>query len=205
VILALRAAPPRKGGPFGLASCDRVRGSVRSTAIPDPAIGIIVGLLLGAAVMSKASSGILVVIPLAAAAAVLIPPRRWPTIVAATVVVGTATCLPWLLRNLAWTGNPVFPFATGLFGQGDWTDEQVRRFAAGHSSDPSILSNLTALLREFLLDDLIGGFIGDCGGSGIIVQYWINHGAGIAVRIPHDVREGVCHLIIKSGDVRVDD
>ncbi|MBQ72943.1 MAG: hypothetical protein CMJ67_08580 [Planctomycetaceae bacterium] len=133
-----------------------IRASIRSSSIPDPATGILVGLLLGAAVMSKASSGILVVIPLAVAAAILIPPRRWPTIVVTTMVIGTVACLPWLLRNLAWTGNPVFPFATGLFGQGDWTDEQVRRFAAGHRSDPSIASNLAAILREFLFDDLIG-------------------------------------------------
>ena len=133
-----------------------IRGSVRSNSIPDSATGILVGLLLGAAVMSKASSGILVVIPLAVAATLLIPPRRWPTVILVTAVVGTVSCLPWLLRNLSWTGNPVFPFATGLFGPGDWTEEQVRRFAAGHRRDPSIINNLSGLLREFLLDDLVG-------------------------------------------------
>ena len=133
-----------------------VRGSVGSTTLPDPAIGALVGLLLGAAVMAKASSGILAVIPLGAAAMVLFPPRRWPAIALATAIVGAAACLPWLLRNLAWTGNPVFPFAAGLFGRGDWTEEQMARFAAAHRREPSIATNLGSLLGEFLFDDLLG-------------------------------------------------
>ena len=134
-----------------------IGASARSRSMPDPVIGAVVGLLLGAAVMAKASSGILVVLPLAAAAAVLVPPRRWPAIALATAVVGIVACLPWLLRNLSWTGNPVFPFATALFGQGEWNDEQVRRFAAAHGGDQSLAGNLVGLVREFLLDDLAGG------------------------------------------------
>lgn len=119
--------------------------------------GIAVGLLLGTAVLVKASSGILVVLPLAVFAAILIPPRRWMLIALATGFVGFASCLPWLVRNLAWTGNPVFPFAAGIFGQGAWTTEQIARFATAHASDSSLTANLAALVHEFLLEDLLGG------------------------------------------------
>lgn len=118
--------------------------------------GVALGLVLGLGVLAKASSGVLVVLPVAVAAAIALPPRRWPAIVIATAVAGAMTCAPWLVRNAVWTGNPVFPFATGLFGAGDWTDDQVRRFALGHGG-PGLLGGLAAIVREFLLDDLAGG------------------------------------------------
>jgi hypothetical protein len=49
----------------------------------------------------------------------------------------------------------VFPFAAGLFGTGDWSDEQLTRFALGHAS-PGGIDAVTAIAREFLLDDLVG-------------------------------------------------
>lgn len=121
----------------------------------DLRIGIALGLTLGLTILAKASSGVLVVIPVAIAAAIMIPPRRWPAIVAGTAIAGIACCLPWLVRNADWTGNPVFPFATGVFGPGDWTAEQIARFAAGHDS-PGIVGGASALVQEFLLDDLVG-------------------------------------------------
>ena len=114
------------------------------------------GLVLAAAVLAKASSGVLVVLPIAAMTAVFLPPRRWPAIAASTAVVGVLACLPWLVRDATWTGNPVFPFATRLFGAGDWTPEQVARFADGHAS-PGGGAVIVAVAREFLLDDLLGG------------------------------------------------
>ena len=41
--------------------------------------------------------------------------------------------LPWLLRNWAWIGNPVFPLATGVFGDGGWPPELVQRWDTAHS------------------------------------------------------------------------
>lgn len=123
----------------------------------DASRGAAVGLLLGTAVLVKASSGMLVVVPLAVFAAILIPPRRWIPIALATGIVGVATCLPWLVRNLTWTGNPIFPFAAGIFGQGEWTAEQIGRFATAHARAPSLTANLAALVHEFLLEDLLGG------------------------------------------------
>jgi hypothetical protein len=133
-----------------------MRASRESVAKADDLrIGAVLGIVLGAAVLAKASSGVLVVLPIGVLTAVLIPIRRWPLIVLGTLLGGVAVCLPWLLRNWMWTGNPVFPFAAGLFGAGDWSDEQMTRFALGHAS-PGGIDAATAIAREFLLDDLVG-------------------------------------------------
>ncbi|MEX2216007.1 MAG: hypothetical protein WD768_17985 [Phycisphaeraceae bacterium] len=41
---------------------------------------------------------------------------------------------PYLVRNALWTGNPVFPFATGLFGKAHWNDALVKRWNEAHHS-----------------------------------------------------------------------
>ncbi len=121
----------------------------------DARLGGVLGLVLGAAVLAKASSGVLVVLPIAVMSAALLPVRRWPMIVIGTLIGGLGVCLPWLVRNWSWTGNPVFPFATSVLGTGDWSDEQITRFALGHAS-PGGIDAVTAIIREFLLDDLVG-------------------------------------------------
>lgn len=117
--------------------------------------GVVLGLLLGGAVVAKASSTVLVVLPVAIGAAIAVPPRRWWPLVLGTAIGGVLVCLPWLIRTAAWTGNPVFPLATGLFGAADWSSAQAARFDAAHAS-PGPLRGLAALGREFLLDDLLG-------------------------------------------------
>lgn len=53
---------------------------------------------------------------------------------AAVMVVACAVLAsPWLIRNAYWTGNPVFPLATSLFGSGHFTPEQVVRYRAAHA------------------------------------------------------------------------
>lgn len=46
---------------------------------------------------------------------------RRPGYVLAAGLAVFATAGPWYLRNIALTGNPVFPFLTGLFGLNHWT------------------------------------------------------------------------------------
>lgn len=45
---------------------------------------------------------------------------------------GLLAIAPWLVRNAMASGNPVFPFAAGVFGSGHWTSEQIARHAANH-------------------------------------------------------------------------
>ena len=40
---------------------------------------------------------------------------------------------PWLIRNAAFTGNPVYPFAYGWFGGRDWSAAQAEQWQRGHS------------------------------------------------------------------------
>jgi hypothetical protein len=40
---------------------------------------------------------------------------------------------PWLLKNVAFTGNPVFPLAYNIFGGRDWTPELNAKFVPAHS------------------------------------------------------------------------
>ncbi len=52
-------------------------------------------------------------------------------------LVGLVVFAPWLARNLAWTGNPIFPEAAGLLGKAHLTDEQVERWhSANHLPRP---------------------------------------------------------------------
>ncbi|MAH65672.1 MAG: hypothetical protein CMJ27_04675 [Phycisphaerae bacterium] len=114
-------------------------------------LGITLGLLLGGAVLAKASSGLLLLPPVALAAAIILPTRRWPVIILWTAITGVGICLPWLLRNWSWTGNPVFPFGTGLLGRGEWTSAQVDRFNLGHQT--GFTEGLRAIATEFLVED----------------------------------------------------
>jgi hypothetical protein len=51
-------------------------------------------------------------------------------------VAGTLAFSPWLIRNVAWSGNPVFPEGTALFGHAHFTEAQVQRWKAAHSPRP---------------------------------------------------------------------
>ena len=49
---------------------------------------------------------------------------------------------PWLLRNLADTGNPVYPLAWSILGGSEWSDEMNARWKPAHASkehDPGLI------------------------------------------------------------------
>ncbi|TVQ63141.1 MAG: hypothetical protein EA378_02285 [Phycisphaerales bacterium] len=58
--------------------------------------------------------------------------------VAVGLVVGLVALSPWLVRNAAASGNPVFPFASGVFGTAHWSPAQHERYAAAHRAEGSI-------------------------------------------------------------------
>jgi hypothetical protein len=98
--------------------------------------GIAVGIALGAAVGAKLTAAGMVVAPLAAWAIIAAPAGGLrPLARGALAAAGAATIvlLPWLVRNWADAGSPIFPF--GGVG-GGWTAEQFARFAAGHAAPP---------------------------------------------------------------------
>jgi len=113
--------------------------------IPDPVAPratAIIGLCLGVACCAKYLSVGMIVLPVLAAMlglAVLRRParamgRRLIHVLLAGLV-ALVVFSPWLIRNAATVGNPVFPLATAELGKGHWTDEQQQRWIAGHGPD----------------------------------------------------------------------
>ncbi len=108
--------------------------------------GVIAGLLIGVAAGAKPSAALMLA-PIAGAALLgLAPYKHWRALIIGGMVAGAAAVLPWLVRNAVATGNPVFPFATGVFGTGHWTAEQASRWASGHHASGSLLEHLRLLV-----------------------------------------------------------
>lgn len=78
------------------------------------------------------------------------------------LIAGAMTALiasPWLIRNFAWTGNPVFPLATSVFGRGHFTPEQVERYEVAHrppEKEASVGSRLSIGAKRTLGDVQFG-------------------------------------------------
>jgi hypothetical protein len=136
-----------------LRACDgRIAGKLQSAAVA--------GALAGFAAGSKLTAVpyVLLIIPTAVVAASAIsrawPTAAWPAIagaIAIFLVAGAATFSPWLIRNTVWTGNPVFPELTGVFGRGPFTAEQSIRWEQAHHARPDqrpVGARLSALVDQ---------------------------------------------------------
>jgi hypothetical protein len=95
-----------------------------------------IGLLLGAACATKYLSVGLIAAPVLFAMIVIsfASRDRLRRLAHAPLVAAVAAILfaPWLIRNAVYTGNPVFPLGTSLFGRGHWSGESQQRWQAGH-------------------------------------------------------------------------
>lgn len=100
--------------------------------------GVILGLLTAAACGAKLTAAGFVVLPLMIVALFTVARRRWLGVILAAAVAGLIGMLPYLLRNFVYSGNPLFPFMTGIFGLGHWSPQQVSNWMAGHVSDAPI-------------------------------------------------------------------
>ncbi len=109
---------------------------------------IMIGLLAAAACGAKLTAAGFVAAPLAILLASTAPPRRWPTLLAAAAGAGALVLVPWLARKAAHCGNPVFPFATDLFGTAHWTHEQVVTWRLGHQPPGEPGARLGALWAQ---------------------------------------------------------
>ena len=107
------------------------------------------GLLAGAACGAKLSAVGFVALP-AAIIAIACPPRRRFASLAAFALAAAIPLVPWLVRNALATGNPVFPFATALFGNGWWTAEQAETFRIAHAPDAGPVDGLVRLVEQWL-------------------------------------------------------
>jgi hypothetical protein len=71
------------------------------------------------------------------------------------VFVGAVVVSPWLMRNLAWAGNPVFPEATDLFGRGHFSEAQAERWRRAHApreDQRALTARLDAFAKQVLAD-----------------------------------------------------
>ncbi len=117
------------------------------------------GALSGLALGCKYTAGPMTVLPLALCSA-LLPGRGIRGRVADVLVfslVSGATMSPWLVRNLAHTGNPVFPLANNIFQAAPpgWGAEETARWDDGHSlsaGQRSLGSKVAALWKHVVGD-----------------------------------------------------
>lgn len=107
--------------------------------------GALAGGLCAVAVSCKLTSAYLCVPGVAIATLMLAPRREWRRVLLGAAVAGSLVLMPWLVRNAIHSGNPVFPFATGLFGAAHWTSEQAARWTSAHSPDAGLAGRLALL------------------------------------------------------------
>jgi hypothetical protein len=112
--------------------------------------GFAVGILGGAACGAKLTSVGMIVAPLIVAIVVTHQPRQWLRILAAMLLAGLIILAPYFLRNHAYSGNPLFPFATAIFGAAHWSNEQVAIWNRGHGTDASLPHRFAAFWNQFM-------------------------------------------------------
>ena len=121
--------------------------------------GVLLGLLLGAATLCKLTAGPMIAVPaviVALTSGGLAPrktaqslPQRFK-FVAVVGCAGLLTLAPYFARNTIATGNPVFPFATTVFGAGHWDDALSERWHTAHTLGADRPGTLDALHRQWL-------------------------------------------------------
>lgn len=95
--------------------------------------GVLSAVLVGGACAAKPTAIFLVAPVVGVLLLGSAPVREWFRLVAPGVVVGVVMLSPWMARNAAHGGNPVFPQMTGAFGDAHWDDEQVERYRGAHT------------------------------------------------------------------------
>ena len=139
-----------------------LKGGIRSAAC--------VGLMLGGACAVKYLSVGFVAAPVLAA--MLGVAWRRASLLGHVAAAGALTAVlfsPWLIRNAALTGNPVFPLATDTLGRGHWSAESQQRWMDGHAPDrrppvpppadwrmPQQPDRLVLFYRNFLMSQWFG-------------------------------------------------
>ena len=114
---------------------------------------VLAGLMAGLACGTKwtAVPIVLVAAPLAMLAMRVVP---WKSVWIFGIV-GLLTVSPWLIRNIAWTGDPVFPEMTSVFGKAHWSDTQVKRWHDAHEprrEQQNLVARAAALSDQVVLD-----------------------------------------------------
>lgn len=118
---------------------------VREEGLSPVRRGVLIGVILGAAVSAKLTAAYMAVPVIAIAILSRTNRSAWLPTFAAAAFAAMAYLAPWLIRNAVWLGNPVFPFATGIFGAAHWSPEQVIRWNGAHHVTADWLERATML------------------------------------------------------------
>lgn len=115
-------------------------------SIPASRRAVLAGLLVGVACACKPTALFMVGPVVGLILLARTPARQWWRVAGAGSIAGMAMLAPWMVRNWASGGNPVFPHMNGLFGAAHWTTEQVARYAAAHHAQGSLGWRLALLI-----------------------------------------------------------
>lgn len=137
----------------GAGGHDAVDAPSRASRPLDMRHAAALALLAAAAVGAKPTAFLFVALPLLAIV-ILRRGARVLRLAPLVVAVALAVLSPWLVRNLVAYGNPLFPFAHGVFGNGPWTTEQFTVFAAGHGPDRALADRPALLWSQWLAHGL---------------------------------------------------
>ena len=109
-----------------------------------PGLLLTTGLLAGSAMSAKYPGVLSVVIPIGFLLmwSNRTHAQRLPQIAAIYSLGVLLAVSPWLIRNAADTGNPVYPLLYGIFGADDWSPAMDAKWKAGHSPSHHQLSQL---------------------------------------------------------------
>ncbi len=86
-------------------------------------------LMVGGGAATKMQG--LALLGLLAVAVVIVSRRRFGRAIvhgAAYVGIALIVCGPWYLKTYLWTGNPVYPFAYGVFGGKMWSEDRAEQY-----------------------------------------------------------------------------
>jgi len=114
------------------------------------AAGLCGGFLMGTKYLGIVIFAVMTVAMLVAAVGILDSDFRHQMRKALKVLLlACVVASPWYLKNLAWTGNPVYPFAYGIFGGRNWNQETADSYWAEQKSygDRSLVGLLTTPWR----------------------------------------------------------
>ncbi|MEM9663121.1 MAG: hypothetical protein AAF937_12520, partial [Planctomycetota bacterium] len=75
-----------------------------------------------------------------------VPARLLVPACVAGAAAGVVMLAPWLIRNAAASGNPVFPQLSSVFGSAHWSAEQIARYGRAHTFAGSFLDALRLLV-----------------------------------------------------------
>jgi len=131
---------PYVEGPLGFYHAALVWAAARAWAEADPRVrrGLwaAAGLLAGGAMACKYPALVSAVVPFGLVALADSARRRGPSAVVAFALGWAAVTTPWLARNVADTGNPVYPLAYKVFGGRHWDAATDAKWSHAHGPRP---------------------------------------------------------------------